>query len=454
VHRELGKLDDAVASYNKAIALKPDYAEAYSNLGLVHKELGEPDHAVTNFHKAIAIKPDYADAYSNLGNAFQDLGKFDEAVDSYNKAIDIKPDFVEAYSNLGNALKELGQLDEAVESFHKAIAIKSDYAEAHYNMGTALKGLGQLDKAVASYNNAIDIKPDYVEAYSNLGITFQVLGKLDEAVASFGRALEIMPENAKTSVALSHSLYTISIKDLGRAQELALSFMEAFPKDDILRRGVSGITKIANYSTKAERLYTTSIFDNFAKTFENTLGKLSYDIPEKLARVVYAVDRRTDLDILDAGCGTGLCGSHFRARARYLVGVDLSANMLAEAGGKLLYDDLVEADLVSFMENKPASFDLVVSADVLVYIGDIAPLAQAAYLTLRPGGICIVSVESLDDDVGSPFILKPSGRYQHTSQYVYEAFTTAGFTVDPLQKTTVRLEVGIPVPAWIVLARK
>jgi predicted TPR repeat methyltransferase len=177
-------------------------------------------------------------------------------------------------------------------------------------------------------------------------------------------------------------------------------------------------------------------------------------MPKKLVQAACSVNEGFDLDILDAGCGTGLCGTHLRARARYLVGVDLSVNMITEAREKRLYDDLVETDLVSFMENKPKSFDLVVSADVLVYIGDITPLALAAYLTLRHGGICAVSIESLVDDVGSPFLLTPSGRYQHTRQYVHETFTTAGFTVDSMQKTTVRIEYGVPVNAWIMVAQK
>jgi predicted TPR repeat methyltransferase len=246
----------------------------------------------------------------------------------------------------------------------------------------------------------------------------------------------------------------ISIKDLDRAQELALNFTASFPNNNILRRGVSGINKTVIYSTEAERLYTSSLFDNFAKSFDITLGKLNYDMPEKLVRAACAVDGGADLDILDAGCGTGLCGAHLRARARHLVGVDLSANMLAKAREKNLYDDLVETDLVYFMENNLTSFDLVVSADVLNYIGDITPLARAAYLALRSRGVCVVSIESLNDHVGTPFLLAPSGRYQHTSLCVRETFTAAGFTVDPLQETSVRLEHGIPVPAWIVLARK
>jgi predicted TPR repeat methyltransferase len=453
-HHQAGHLPKAESIYQQILQSEPNHPVALHLLGVIAHQVGKNDIAVDLIMKALAIQPDYVEAYSNLGNTLKALGKLNDAVACYNKAIAIKPNYAEAHSNHGAALQELRKFDEAAASFSMAIAIKPDYAEAYSNLGLAHKELGKLHEAVASYSKAITIKPDYAEAYYNHGIALQELGQLDDAVASYVNALKVMPESAKTSIALSHALYTISIKDLARAQELAINFTEAFPKDAILRRGVSGISKTVSYSTKADRLYTTNVFNNFAKTFDSTLSKLNYNMPEQLARAVSAIDGRTDLDILDAGCGTGLCGAHLRARARHMVGVDLSSNMLAEAKGKRLYDDLVEDDLVSFMKNKYSSFDLVVSSDVLNYIGDISPLAKAANISLRSGGICAVSIESLDDNVDFPFLLAPNGRYQHTSQYVHKTFTTAGFTVYPLQKTSVRIEYGIPVNALIMLARK
>ena len=139
--KELGRLDEALASYNQAIALKPDYAEAHSNLGNTLKELGRLDEAEASYTQAIALKPDFAEAHSNLGNTLKELGRLDEAEASYKQAIALKPDFAEAHSNLGNTLKELGRLDEAVASYTQAIALKPDYAEAYVNLGIALKNV-------------------------------------------------------------------------------------------------------------------------------------------------------------------------------------------------------------------------------------------------------------------------------------------------------------------------
>ena len=89
---------------------------------------------MASYRRALEIKPDYAEAHSNLGNALQDLGQLDDAVASYRRALEIKPDFAEAHNNLGNALKDLGQLDDAVASYRRALEIKPDYADAYSNL--------------------------------------------------------------------------------------------------------------------------------------------------------------------------------------------------------------------------------------------------------------------------------------------------------------------------------
>ena len=94
------QFDEAVASYQKALAIKPDYAEAHSNLGLSLKDLEWLDEAAASCRKALTIKPDLAEAHNNLGNVLRCLGELDEAIMSYQKALAIRPDYVEAGRNL------------------------------------------------------------------------------------------------------------------------------------------------------------------------------------------------------------------------------------------------------------------------------------------------------------------------------------------------------------------
>ena len=220
--QNLGKLDEAVASYRKALAIKSDYAEAHSNLGNALKDLGKLDEAVASYRKALTIKPNYAEAHHNLGLALQELGKLDEAVASYRKALAIKPVFAEAHNNLGKALKILGKLDDAVASYRQALAIRTDYAEAHSNLGNALNDLEKLDEAVASYHQALAIKPEFAEAHNNLGNALKSLGQLDGAVASYHQALAIKPDHAE-----AHNNLGLALQNLGKLDEAVASYREA-----------------------------------------------------------------------------------------------------------------------------------------------------------------------------------------------------------------------------------
>jgi predicted TPR repeat methyltransferase len=136
-----------------------------------------------------------------------------------------------------------------------------------------------------------------------------------------------------------------------------------------------------------------------ADSFDQILENLQYRAPalvaEAAADVAGAPEGR--LDILDAGCGTGLCGEHVKPFARRLVGVDLSLEMLKRAGVRKLYDDLILGELTAFVGAAPAAWDLVVSADTLVYFGDLAPVMAAALRGLRPGGHLVLPVERASD---------------------------------------------------------
>jgi len=189
----MGRLEEAQVSFNQAIALKPDYADAHYNLGNTLQELGRLDEAQVSYKQAIALKADYAEAHNNLGNTLQKLTRFEEAQASYKQAIALKPDYAEAYNNLGSTLQELGRLDEAAASHTQAIALKPGFAEAHSNLGVTLLDLGRLDEAEASCMQAITLKPDLAEAHTNLGIVHYARSDLDAAIESIELTIPISP---------------------------------------------------------------------------------------------------------------------------------------------------------------------------------------------------------------------------------------------------------------------
>jgi tetratricopeptide (TPR) repeat protein len=195
--KEQGKLDEALACWRRALELKPDFAEAHSNLGNVLREQGKLDEAVACYRRAVELKPDSAAAHSNLGAALKDQGKLDDALACCRRALALKPDFAEAHGNLGNVLNEQGKLGQAVACYRRALELKPDYFETHISLGNALREQGKLDDAVACCRRATELKPDSAAAHSNLGVALKEQGKLDEAIVSYRRALELKPDYAE-----------------------------------------------------------------------------------------------------------------------------------------------------------------------------------------------------------------------------------------------------------------
>jgi predicted TPR repeat methyltransferase len=160
-------------------------------------------------------------------------------------------------------------------------------------------------------------------------------------------------------------------------------------------------------------------------------------------------------DILDAGCGTGLCGEHFKPFARRLVGVDLSVEMLGKAAARKLYDDLILGELTAFVGAVPAAWDVIISADTLVYFGDLAPVMAAARRALRPSGHLVFTLEhASDEQAPSGFRINPHGRYSHTEAYVRAVLAAAQLAARQVTPVHLRVELSQPVEGLLVVAAR
>jgi predicted O-linked N-acetylglucosamine transferase (SPINDLY family) len=194
VLQDLRRFEDAIAGYDRTLAFKPPHASAHNNRGAALQELGRCEAAVASYDQAIVVKPDYAAAHNNRGTALAKLQRFEQALASYERALTIQPNFADAHNNRGAALRELNRLEEAAASFERAVTARPDHAEAHNNLGVTSRELDRPEAALASYERAIAIRPDYAEAHNNRGVALRDLRRLTEALASFGQALDLNPE--------------------------------------------------------------------------------------------------------------------------------------------------------------------------------------------------------------------------------------------------------------------
>ena len=175
----------------KAIAINPNMAGYYSNLGLVLRELGQFEAALANFQKSLSIRPGVAETYNNQGNVYAATQRYKEAIESFDLAIRSNPDFASAHYNRGNTLLRIKKLSAAIASYDKAIRLKPDYHQAFDNRGIAFKETAQYAKAKADHDQAIRIKPDYVEAHYNRALVLCDLKDLESAGVSFRHALAL-----------------------------------------------------------------------------------------------------------------------------------------------------------------------------------------------------------------------------------------------------------------------
>jgi len=211
IYLEMDRIEEAKVCYEKALALKPDYAEARHKLGNAFRIQGKLDEALACYETAISLNPNYAEAHNNEGVVYEARGDRNEAIASYRRALSINPDLANAHYNLGRLLLAQGNSAEALACFHKAIALNPDFAEAHNAEGLVHSEKRQWNEATVSYQRALSIDPGFAEAHNCLGVTFQLQGKLGDAMACFRKAVSFRPD-----FAAAHSNLGMSLAQMGR----------------------------------------------------------------------------------------------------------------------------------------------------------------------------------------------------------------------------------------------
>jgi predicted TPR repeat methyltransferase len=358
------------------------------------------------------------------------------------------------HNNHRNVLLEMGRVDEAAEAYERAASLAPDRADIQNNLGALRRHQQRPVESEAAYRRAIELNPKYADAYANLGSLLDVLGRRDESLAAYCEALVLMPRHSQARRLLGSAYYA-----LGRIEEAAQVYrvwLQDDPENPVPRHYLAACTG-ENVPQRAEDGYVENVFDRFADSFDAKLAKLHYRAPELIAQAVAALHGKPQrsLAVLDAGCGTGLCGPLLAPYARRLDGVDLSAQMLAKAEPRQVYDKLAKAELTAFMEAAAqGGYELIVSADTLCYFGELDAVARAAARALSAGGHFVFTVEALDDDPGAQgYRLCPHGRYSHHEACVRDALAAAGFADVQMQRVHLRTEGGKPVEGWLVTAQ-
>jgi len=375
--------------------------------GLAHHQAGRLDRAEIIYRRMLREWPDDAHACHLLGAVALQSGDADEAIELMSRAIWLAPQEPHFHYNLGNAFKDVGELAKAIECFRTAIGLNPRFTDALNNMGTSLKHLGHLDEALDCYRAAIGCDPGFANGYKNLASVLKDIGRTDDALAAYRKTVELDPAN-----------------------ESARHMVAA----------LGGET-----TDCAPEMYVRELFDGYANRFDDHLvNELDYAVPLKMRGALerLAANEPAFARTLDLGCGTGLVGEAIRDIAAEIHGVDLSPRMIERASEKGVYDSLDVGDVVAYLA-RPATarmgYDLVIAAELFIYIGDLGPLFAAVAAALNPSGVFVFSVERFD---GGSYRLVETGRYQHSRSYVGQLADENGFSIDLCERVEIRRSAG------------
>jgi predicted TPR repeat methyltransferase len=449
VHGSLGDAPNAEKSFREAIALRPDFVQARFNLANALKEQGRLADAEIEYRAVTTLAPQHALAWCALGYVFAKRNMLPEAEQAARRAIELAPNTAEPYATLGSVHLAKKELAEAIKQCTKAIERDPNSISALVNLGLAYKTAGRFSEAKKFFNRAIAIQPRLTEAHYSLGVIFLHESNMDEAESAFFRALEHDPRNVHAFEQLG-ALLRHRDKRAG-ALELYRRFAREFPEHPdakfflAILEGGKDPGRIP-VELLAERYRS----DEVASTFdEGMTKKLDYVVPARLKEHMSSLlgNESANLDALDLGCGTGLYGSVVKPWTRRLVGVDISAVMLAEARRKGVYDELVQGELIETLDKIDKQYDLVIAMDVLVFFGDLGPIFERVRKVLRPQGLFIFDLEK--GDAAHPWQLHIFGNYVHSRGYMAELADRYSFSEMLCEELDIRKEVSSYIKGYL-----
>jgi len=393
--------------------LRTRYREALA----LHRE-GELDAAEAIYRLILSAMPESFHALHMLGVLRGQRDDWPESERLLAHAVRLDPAVAAAQANLGNAQRLLERRDDALASYALALQLQPENARALKGRGVILWQQRQYEDALHCYELLLRIEPSYGDGWIMKAAVLDRLGRAGEAVACYREGL--------ASGQLAHP--------------------------DKIRYLLAATGSVSESPIAAPMDYVRELYEKYAPGFEaHLVGELNYRGPALLMERLRPLLPERALDVLDLGCGTGLCALPLRPRARLLIGLDASERMLEVARRKQVYDQLIEAELTSWLPTQAAAFDLIVAADVFIYFGDLRPVLLGARTALRPEALFAFSTEASE---GAEIRLLESLRYAHSADYLGRLAAETGFRLESVSEEIIREEDGRGVPGHVTVLRR
>lgn len=406
--------------------LKYDSANIQSHLNLGNIDYLEKnyDQALWHYEQAYALNPKSYTACVNLANTYFDVKNYQQAINFAKQALLQDSHQIMPWTILGNAAFELENYTESKQAFEQALKIdSSDYWLHNY-----------------------------------LSQVYQKLAQWPEAFSEAWQAIEQSSGEDSQHINFGYLLYETSLeKEDELIQKYARLWLQKYPDNQIAQHMGNSVLN-DSIPPRANDEYLKNIFDVFAPDFEQVLASLEYRAPQEISEYLQSLfykQKNPKLKILDAGCGTGLCGNFLKSYSKIfgLYGVDISEKMLEEAKKKNLYHKLYCDELEHFFAHSKQKFDMVVSADVFTYFGDLSKIISGVSKCLTSKGrfIFTVSENYVNEE---EYFLHASGRYLHSRKYIENLLISNCFSIEKIKRCKLRNEGQNLVFGFLFAAQK
>lgn len=446
LYQRLGHDQAVLKHYHQALTLEPGAIEIHYQLGRYFLYRAMIREAGMQFKNVLSMDHTYGQTHFYLGVCCLHEKKWDEAEYYLEKALQDDPNDLEAWVNLGVASLSQNKEQLAVNHFTHALTLDAGHEAARSNLAATFMHFYRYENALTHYLILLESFPENLEYQYATAFCEMTLGQLAQAESRFRKILCSYPQHFSAL----YNLALIALRQRRKTQAAALlaEALKVNPKDASAQHLLASLTHQAS-SAQAAKTHAKQLFDQYALYYENhMLQGLAYQLPWTLFTFLKTHGIHQADKILDLGCGTGLCGEYLSHISSHITGVDISPNMLLRAKEKGYYAVCIEQELQTFLSETTELFDLIVGADVLPYVGELADCFHDIRRCLPPRGHVAFSVEvSLNVD----WYLQETARYAHSPTYIEACCHSAGLKVLAQQTVVSRTQQGQPLEVMLFL---
>ena len=449
----VGDYRSAEQAFRTVAEIAPHEPMAWNNLALVLVALGELDQAVPALRRSLTLDPAQVSPWVNLAGALLRQDRSADAVAAAKGALARDPANPEAWQILAMGHAAAEDFAAAAEAFQRTLELTGESHLLRLHLAAALLKSGRFEEAAYSAARALALDLTSIAALEVSRMCDFIVAALADDLT---RARAAYPETLFDDSAETDRVFRTALLYLDWAGRREAAILVAggwaAQRPDCVEAIHMLDAALSRAVARQPAELVSQAFDDIADDFDDRLvRRLGYQGPERLEALIAAhVAPDGGLDILDLGCGTGLCAPFLKPFARRLAGVDLSAGMLAKAAARGLYDDLQTADLLTALAAGEARWDLLIAGDTFPYLGDLTEVFESAARALKPRGWFAFSTEATDLD---GYLLKGNGRFAHGAGYI-QRLTAAGFEIVAEAGGVLRREATNPVDGGFYLLRR